>query len=121
MENKSPEQIETIRKSLEEKIGKAVYVIEVFLESGEQVIGFLQEPRRAAKMQSIDKFINMANPSITEAGAIIVDTSLLREDSDPRFYSEIENSDNDAIYIGACMQSFKCAKIAKGAEAAKKN
>ncbi len=66
-----------------------------FIHNEENVIGYLKEPDRLTKMRAID----MCEQSRTQAGALILVTCLIQEESDKRILEE--KPENDKIYLGA--------------------
>jgi hypothetical protein len=65
-------------------------------ESGDLLAGYLQEPNRVTKLRFMDRLLQ--GPMI--ASSELLDVCLLKEDSDPRLYSE--KPEHDIFYIGAC-------------------
>lgn len=70
------------------------------------IIGYLKEPPRFVKLRIMDKGLTAPVSAASE----IVDAYLIREESDPRIYSEDPN--NDRFYIGATMEAYATIKIA---------
>lgn len=100
---KAKEEAEKKAESLSKKYQKNVYPI-VFVRPVENKVftGFILEPTRAAKMEAFD--IMSSKESLTLAGEVIVSTSLIKEESDPAFYSE--DSKFDDVYMSACVDSL---------------
>lgn len=87
--------------------GKRVHAIIVSIpDSDDKIVGYLDEPSRQAKMASFDELATSG--SVMSAGEMILKSSIIKEESDPRIYSDA--SENDAIYLGACL---KCNSLAK--------
>jgi hypothetical protein len=76
-------------------------------EGGEQIIGFIREPARIVKMRVLDKTIS----SPMTASAELLEACLIVEESDPRILSEA--SENDKIYIGACISASNIIKFSQ--------
>jgi len=70
------------------------------------IIGFIKDPERLDKMRSFD----MYESSRSQAGDIILRTSLIQEESDARILTE--NVENDAIYMGAIDFAIKLVALA---------
>lgn len=83
------------------------------VEPMEQVVGYMKAPQRIVKMRALDK--SMQSPSF--AGAELLEACLLKDDSDPRIYSQKE--EHDHIYIGACVAALQ--KVKASVEQLKKN
>ncbi len=75
-------------------------------EDAEQVVGYIKEPPRFVKLRMMDK---AATGGMT-ASSEVLDAYLIKEESNPKIYSE--DSDNDMYYIGACMEVDKMVKVA---------
>mgnify|MGYP000903571939 FL=1 len=74
-------------------------------ENNEDVIGFLKEPPRFVKMRVMDKALSNPISSCAE----VLDAYIIKEESDPRIYSE--SQENDAYYMGATMEVYSIIKI----------
>lgn len=59
------------------------------------IVGYIKDPSRLDKMRSFD----MYDQSRSQAGDILLRTSLIHEESDKRILEE--RPENDAIYLGA--------------------
>ena len=70
------------------------------------IIGYLKEPARLDKMRAIDMF----EQSRTQAGDLILRTSLIIEESDKAILDE--SPDNDPVYLGAINFAIKRVEIA---------
>lgn len=95
------EELEAKVKSLEARESAlAGYPVKVHMfraitpETGEAV-AFVKEPTLQAKKAALD----MMTRSQTSAADIIIETSILKEDSDPRFFAP-NNPENHAIILG---------------------
>lgn len=71
----------------------------------EDVIGFFKMPNRPTKMRLLDK--GMTSP-VSAAGDAF-ELLLIREESDPRFYSE--KSEDDRFYIGGATAVFATVQV----------
>lgn len=84
---------------------KGVYKIHpiVFKDesTGDEIVGFIKEPSRAAKMAVMDKSMMGAFGAVEE----ILDSVLLKDVSDPRMFSE--DQAYDAIHMGLVMAVYK--------------
>ncbi len=89
--------------SLALELKKNVYPIVTVRPSTKEIfVGFIAEPTRGAKMQAFD--IMSSKESITEAGEVILTSSLIKEHSDEAFYSL--DSQYDDVFMGACIDSL---------------
>lgn len=88
-------------EAIEKKIGKKVYPL-VFLRGEEVFVGFISEPTRAAKMEAFD--IMSSKESLSMAGEVILNTSLIKEESHEAFHST--DSKYDDVYLGGCVDSL---------------
>jgi hypothetical protein len=70
-------------------------------ENSEPIIGFIKEPSRMVKLAVLDKSV-MGGFS---AAAEVLDSILIKEESDPRIYSE--NPEHDSIYLGAVSACYE--------------
>jgi hypothetical protein len=99
---------EQIRAKAEELTAQhmAKVIPVVFEEDGstDRVIGFIKEPNRPTKIRMLDKSVFGSASAAAEA----LDICLIREESDPRIYSEA--SENDKYYMGAAMACFELVK-----------
>jgi hypothetical protein len=91
---------------LSEKFGVKVHPL-VFKdpESENTIIGFMKEPSRQVKLAVLDKAV-MGGFS---AAAEMLETILIREESDPRIYSD--KSEDDNIYLGAVMAAYNIVQF----------
>jgi hypothetical protein len=77
-----------------------------FEEEGnsERIVGFIKEPNRITKLRMMDKSVMGA----FTAAAEILEACLIREESDPRIFSE--KAEHDKIYMGAVMACYDTVK-----------
>lgn len=96
------EDIESKASELEKEHKCKVHPI-IFQASkdSEKIVGYIKEPARIVKMRALNK----GEIDKMGAGADILECTLIKEASDARIYSEA--SENDAIYIGACVAALK--------------
>lgn len=73
--------------------------------SGDIIIGYFKEPSRAAKLAVMDKSMLGAYGAIEE----ILPSIIIREESDPRIYSE--DQANDSIFMGVLMAVYSVIKF----------
>lgn len=95
-------------KELSLKYGVKVSPI-VFKESKQSqeiIVGFIKEPPRFVKLRMMDK--GMTSP-ITAASEVM-ETCLIKEESDARIYSELP--ENDVFYMGATMVVYAMVEVA---------
>jgi len=90
--------------SIEYKV-KVHPIFFILPETGEEVIGFVKEPSRAAKIAVMDKAVMGAFSAAEE----IVPSVLIKEHSDPRMSSEAPEHDN--IGIGVTMAVYGLIKF----------
>lgn len=101
------EQIEEKVQELSVKHNVSIHPIVFKVEgSDETIVGFIKEPPRFVKLRIMDK----AMESPVSAASEIIDAYLIKEESDPRIYSE--SSENDQYYMGAALTAFSFIKIA---------
>jgi hypothetical protein len=96
-------------KQLTDKMGAKVHPI-LFYPSEEGVDpikGYIKDPPRLAKIRILDKSYQVGEFS---ASAEMLDLCLIKEESDPRLYSEDQQYDH--IYLGACYECQKLIRIA---------
>lgn len=93
------------------KLGRKVYPF-CFFNEDKFIVGYIKEPARLDKMRSIDLY----EQSRTQAGDLILRTSLVHEESDKAILDEKE--ENDPIYLGAI--SFAVSLVQIAAEQLKK-
>ena len=96
---------EATRVKLSKELGREVHLCIFETEDKEEIVGFLKEPDRLVKMRALD----MSLQSWTSAANILLETSLVREYSDPRILDE--NPDNDKIYFGFLMKANELVKF----------
>lgn len=101
------EEIQQKAEDLSVKHGGKVHPI-IFLipESDEKIIGFMQEPPRFVKLRVMDKGLTTPVTAASE----IVDAYLIKEESDPRIWSEDQS--NDKYYLGACWEAYNIVTMA---------
>jgi hypothetical protein len=71
----------------------------------EQIVGYIEEPNRATKTRVLDK--GLISP--VTAASELMDVVLIKEESNPRIYSE--KSEDDSIYLGAVMACYETIKV----------
>lgn len=71
----------------------------------EDVVGYFKMPNRATKMRLLDK----AMTSPVSAAGDLFEALLIKEASDPRFYSEA--SANDRYFIGGSTAVFQTVQV----------
>lgn len=81
-------------------------VFKVDKNATESIVGFIKEPPRFVKLRMMDK--GMTSP-ITAASEVM-ETCLIKEESDARIYSEL--SENDVYYMGATMVVYSMVEVA---------
>ena len=101
------EEIEAKSQELSVKHSCNVFPI-VFKDAngGDDVVGYIKEPPRFVKMRVMDKGLTAPVSAASE----VVDAYLIKEESDPRIYSEAP--ENDVYYIGATMEAYSLVKMA---------
>lgn len=102
------EQIEQKAKQLSEQYGVEVIPMAFTdADSNEQIVGYLKSPDRLSMMRAFDKMIS--SPSM--AGAEILEICLIKNESDPRIYTEAPQ--NNSIYLGAIVEALSVVKLNK--------
>lgn len=76
-----------------------------FIVKDDVVIGFMKDPARIDKMKAVD----MYEMSRTQAGDMLLRTSMIHEESDKRILEECP--ENDAIYLAAIDFAVKTVKM----------
>lgn len=74
-------------------------------ETSEDVVGYVKEPSRLVKIRVMDKLVT----SPITAAAELLDIILLKDDSDPRIYSE--KPENDKYYLGASLAAVSLVQL----------
>jgi len=104
------QKIETAKADAEKKCEElkpehgTVYPLVFVRPASEEIfVGFIKEPKRAAKMEAFD--ILMSKNSIALAGEMILTTSIIKEHSHEAFYL-IDDSRYDDVYMGGCVDSL---------------
>jgi hypothetical protein len=92
-------------KQLSIELGRPVYPF-VFHNGNGFLVGYLKEPARLDKMRAID----MYEQSRTQAGDLILRTSLITEHSAVEILDE--KPQNDSVYLGAIGFAIKRVEIA---------
>lgn len=101
----TPEEIAAKADELSIAKGRKVYSICVDA-NGEQIVGFIEEPKRQAKYAALNE---LAKKDVATAGEIILDACLIKEESDKRLYSM--DSAHDGIVISAAMACIKLVEV----------
>jgi len=89
------EQVENKRLELQEKLKRPVYSYIVDMEDDDYAICFIQEPQRLTKMRIIDMLAQ--SQGVTAAGQTLFESSVIREESDQRIFSQ--DCKYDALYL----------------------
>ena len=76
------------------------------VDNDEQIIGFIKEPPRAIKLQVMDKSLMGAYSTVNS----ILEAYILKDESDPRIYSEAP--ENDKYNIGATQEMYSLIQLA---------
>lgn len=76
-----------------------------FIVNDEVVVGYMKDASRLDKMKAIDTY----EYSRTQAGDILLRTSLIQEESDKRILEE--RPENDAIYLASIEFAVKTVKL----------
>lgn len=86
---------------------KGVFMVHpiVFRINDEDIVGFVKEPSRMAKMAVLDKAMIGGYSAAEE----ILDSVLIKEHSDPRMFSE--SQEFDAIHMGLVLAVYDLIKI----------
>ena len=108
---KTPEQelqdkIDAKVIELEKKHSCVITPVHFKTPEGEDVIGYLKTPNRVTKLRTLDQYTR----SRATAAAQLLDLVIIKEESDPRIYSELP--ENDDYYIGASFAANNLVGIA---------
>lgn len=96
-------EVEVKRLELKEKFKREVYSYIVKIKDGDYAISFIQEPQRLTKMRAMDSM--NTNGSISSVGDMVLQSSLIKEESDRRVLDL--NPEYDSLYltmINACSE-----------------
>lgn len=110
----SYKEIEEKAKKLSEELNDDVHIIYFDTPDDGQIIGFIQEPELVTKMRALDL---CTIGRFTDAAEIVIETSLLKEHSDPRLLDKSKK--NSKIYLGGLMRAQELVSFYK--TQAKKN
>jgi hypothetical protein len=101
------EEIELKVQELSAKHGAVIHPIVFKIEDSEDtIVGFIKEPPRFVKLRVMDKGLT----SPVTAASEVVDGYLIKEESDPRIYSEAP--ENDKYYLGATLEAYNLVTLA---------
>lgn len=103
-QSKAEEKAKELSIKYQTKVNPIVFKVDA--ESDDIVIGYLKEPQRFVKLRMMDK--GMTSP-ITAASEVM-ETCLIKEESDPRIMSEAQ--ENDVFYIGATKVVYDLVQVA---------
>ena len=98
-------EIEAKAAELAKALGIHKVIPIVFMEDGEEIVGYMKEPSRMQKIAVMDKAM-MGGYSAAEE---ILKHVIIREHSDPRILSD--SPEHDSIYIGALMAVYDQIKF----------
>lgn len=99
------EEIAAKADELSKTLGVKVHPI-VFKETedGPEIVGYIKEPSRLVKLRMLDK--TLLGPYT--AAAEVLETILIKGESDPRIFSE--SPEHDKIYLGAVMAAYETVR-----------
>jgi hypothetical protein len=101
------EEIESKVQELSVKHSAVIHPIVFKVEDSEDtIVGFIKEPPRFVKLRVMDKGLT----SPVTAASEVVDAYLIKEESDPRIYSEAP--ENDKYYLGATLEAYNLVTLA---------
>jgi hypothetical protein len=101
------EEIELKVQELSAKHSAVIHPIVFKIENSEDnIVGFIKEPPRFVKLRVMDKGLT----SPVTAASEVVDGYLIKEESDPRIYSEAP--ENDKYYLGATLEAYNLVTLA---------
>lgn len=103
------EEVQKYAEALKERLGVKVHplVFKIDEHDTELVVGFMREPNRMVKMRVLDKSILSPMTAAEE----MLQAILIKEESDPRIYSE--DPEFDKLYIGAVMRASEIIKFSQ--------
>lgn len=90
--------VEKKSQELTTKLNKKVMPL-LFNHKDEWIVGYVQQPTRTVVRVAVDKMEKFGK---IEAGDLILQSSLIKEESDIRIISE--ESEYDGINMGACLE-----------------
>jgi hypothetical protein len=99
------ELVDNKANELAGKLGRKVLPL-LFNEKGEWIVGYIQQPTRSAVRQAVDKIEKFGR---IEAGDFILQTSLIKEESDVRITEE--RPEFDGINMGACLAALDLIEV----------
>lgn len=97
----SQEELTKKAQDLASKLGFKVHPLSFTDSEGNQVIGFMREPTRQAKLSAMDDMMK----SPTQAGETILNACLLVDHSDAKILND------DDVYVSATMDCLSILKI----------
>lgn len=83
-----------------------VHPLVFITESDEKIVGYIKEPPRVVKLRVMDK--GLISPAT--AASEVVESFLLKQDSDSRIWDE--KPENDRYYLGAVMEAYNMINMA---------
>lgn len=92
------EIVESKSNELSKKLGRKVMPL-LFNHNDEWIVGYVQQPTRTVVRVAVDKMEKFGK---IEAGDLILQSSLIKEESDQRIISE--ESEYDGVNMGACLE-----------------
>ena len=102
------EEISKKADELTQREGCKVHPLVFMAENGDEVIGYVKEPIRIVKQRALDAAITKG---ATVAAGELLESMLLRADSDPRLYSE--RPEHDSIYLGASLACMELIRVSQ--------
>lgn len=99
------QEIEKKRAELEKQEGVTVHAFAFDVAEGDQCVGYVKNPNVQFKMRAFDKMM----VSTTEAGQMILENFLLKDQSDPRIL--LTDDKNQGIHISASLECVKTIEV----------
>lgn len=100
-------EVEAKRVELQAKLKKQVYSYMISVGENDWAIAYIQEPHRLTKMRVLDMLA--MQQGMSEAGQILLESSLIQEESDKRILNE--NPENDALFLTMITNCIELIKV----------
>lgn len=100
-------EVEAKRLELQVKLKKQVYSYMIQVDDDDWAIAYIQEPHRLTKMRVLDMLA--MQQGMSEAGQILLESSLIQEESDKRILNE--NPENDALFLTMITNCIELIKV----------
>lgn len=100
------EQLQQRADEISKRLGCKVHPLQFFDDNAQPLYAFVREPNRLVKQRALDAALQKG-PMI--AAGELLEAVLIKEESDPRVYSEAP--ENDKYYLGAATAAMELIKV----------